>query len=697
MNLRGSVRSKILLIVAVPLASSLVLWAFALNLTLHSVLDARTASSISDQVSRPGDRTIAALQAERSMTQEFLATGGRNATQLHQQQATTDAAVTTFRRLTAGYATGGVGTDPVRLRVRDSLDSLDGLARVRTTVTQGGVSRTTALQAYSDIIGVLFKVLYAGTRNGDPDVERQLGALVALSQARELLSQEDALITGAIAAGSFTDTDRRYLIQIVAMLRFQLDNAANDLPVAAANQYHALLGSAPFTTLHAAEDTLTALRPGQPSPLTLDAWKTRFMPVNSQFYSFVTATYDRTTSASDAAGTLVLIRLLLAGGIGLVALAATLLLSVRVARSVVRRLRRLRDLAGELADRRLPEVVARLRAGREVDLPALGPQTSGDEISQLGAAFAKVQQTAVRSAIDEATLRRGMSEVFLNISRRSQSLLHRQLGLLDEMERTAETPEQLASLFNVDHLATRMRRYAENLVVLAGAPPNRSGQHPVAIIDAIRAAISEVEGYERIDIVKLDAVLLAGHAVADTIHLLAELMDNATSHSPPDTPVKVSAKLHPSGLVVEIEDQGPGMPLPAIEAANSTLHRPPDFDPATSARLGLFVVSRLAARHGLFIALRPSSRRGITAMVLIPPGLVERDERRGALAATPYTPGPAGLPERPTSPPVPAARDSGVPPVATPETNLRRLRSYQAGTDQARAAILRAADGRADR
>ncbi|GAB3839482.1 sensor histidine kinase [Dactylosporangium cerinum] len=309
---------------------------------------------------------------------------------------------------------------------------------------------------------------------------------------------------------------------------------------------------------------------------------------------------------------------------GLLAVILSLVLSVRIGRSLARRLDGLRAAALELADERLPSVVSRLRRGVQVDVAAEAPplRLGTDEIGQVGEAFNSVQRTAVASAVEESSVRQGMNEVFLNIARRSQTLLHRQLSLLDGMERRTSEPDDLADLFRVDHLATRMRRHAEDLVILAGAAPGRGWRNPVSVIDVVRGAVSEVEDYARVQVQQIGEGAVVGRAVGDIIHLLAELIENATAYSPPHTRVNVTGQLVPNGFVVEVEDRGLGMSEQAIVEANRRLVEPPEFDPANSARLGLFVVAQLAARHGVRVVLRSSPFGGVTAVALLPTDLV---------------------------------------------------------------------------
>ena len=247
-----------------------------------------------------------------------------------------------------------------------------------------------------------------------------------------------------------------------------------------------------------------------------------------------------------------------------------------------------------------------------------------------------MQQTAVQSAIDEARLRRGISDVFRNLAGRSQSLLHRQLTLLDGMERRATEPDELEDLFRIDHLTTRMRRHAEGLIILSGEAPARGWRQPVPLVDVLRAAVAEVEDYTRIRVLCRTSAAVAGHAVADVIHLIAELAENATVFSPPNTPVRIQGDVVGRGFAVEIEDRGLGISAARLEEINANLANPPQFDLSGSDRLGLFIAGQLAQRHEIKITLRPSVYGGTTAIVLIPTALVvdedafERDpELRG--------------------------------------------------------------------
>ena len=303
-------------------------------------------------------------------------------------------------------------------------------------------------------------------------------------------------------------------------------------------------------------------------------------------------------------------------------------MTILVGRGIIRRLGGLERTALQLAEVQLPDVVARLRRGENVDVNAEAPplRVGGDEIGRVGQAFDLVRQTAVRAAVEEARLRQGLNDVFRSLARRSQSLLHRQLTLLDQMERRASDPEALDDLFRLDHLTTRMRRHAEGLVILAGAPPGRGWSSPVRMVDVMRGAIAEVEDYARVSVATRSQAALSGSAVADVIHLLAELIENATTLSPPYTSVRVSGDTVANGFAIEVEDRGLGMSPPRLAELNDRLANPPEFNPSDSEQLGLFVVSQLAKRHGIRVTLKASPYGGTAAIVLIPRHLVVTEE-----------------------------------------------------------------------
>ncbi|MFF7446965.1 MULTISPECIES: nitrate- and nitrite sensing domain-containing protein [unclassified Streptomyces] len=313
---------------------------------------------------------------------------------------------------------------------------------------------------------------------------------------------------------------------------------------------------------------------------------------------------------------------IISGALILLVLGISLVGAFVVARSMIRSLRRLEETATKVATDRLPELVKQLSESdpQDVDtsVESVGVH-SRDEIGKVAAAFDDVHREAVRLAAEQALLRGNVNAMFTNLSRRSQGLIQRQLSLISELESREADPDQLSSLFKLDHLATRMRRNGENLLVLAGEEPGRRWTRPVPLVDVLRAAASEVEQYERIELSSVPTTEVAGRVVNDLVHLLAELLENATSFSSPQTKVKVTGHALPDGRVlIEIHDTGIGLSPEDLAAINERLASPPTVDVSVSRRMGLFVVGRLSQRHGIRIQLRPSDSGGTTALVMLP-------------------------------------------------------------------------------
>ncbi|MCX3059876.1 nitrate- and nitrite sensing domain-containing protein [Streptomyces sp. GXMU-J5] len=314
---------------------------------------------------------------------------------------------------------------------------------------------------------------------------------------------------------------------------------------------------------------------------------------------------------------------MITGGAVLLALLAAFLLAGQMARQMSRSMRRLRTAAFDVAEQRLPMLVdqlSRTEPGRVDTRVQPIPINTTDEIGEVARAFDQVHREAVRLAAEQAMLRGNINAIFTNLSRRNQSLIEGQLTLITDLENNEADPDQLESLFRLDHLATRMRRNGENLLVLAGEEPGRRWDQPVPLVDVLRAATSEVEQYERIELSGVPEADIHGRAVTDLVHLLAELLENATSFSSPQTKVRVTATRLPDGrIMVEIHDKGIGLTAEDFADINHKLANPPTVDAAISQRMGLFVVGRLSDRHGIRVQLRPSGEQaGTTSLVMLP-------------------------------------------------------------------------------
>ncbi|MEV7392982.1 MULTISPECIES: nitrate- and nitrite sensing domain-containing protein [unclassified Streptomyces] len=343
------------------------------------------------------------------------------------------------------------------------------------------------------------------------------------------------------------------------------------------------------------------------------------------------------------------------GTLALSAVLVAFLLAAWVARSMSRGMRRLSASAIEIAEQRLPAVITQLSQAvpGQVDTKVSPiPITSTDEIGEVARAFDHVHREAVRLAAEQALLRGNINTIFTNLSRRNQSLIERQLAMITDLEDREADPEQLANLFKLDHLATRVRRNGENLLVLGGERPTQQWDRPLPLVDVIRAAASEVEQYERIELAGIPEAEIHGRAVTDLVHLLAELLENATAFSSPRSTVRVTAtRLPDTRIMIEIHDQGIGLMPEDFALINHKLANPPTADADVYQHMGLFVVGRLADRHGIRVQLRPSSAEsGTTSLVMLPGTITwhsgaESDSDTLALAALKArgTPGLAAL------------------------------------------------------
>ncbi|MEH0971007.1 nitrate- and nitrite sensing domain-containing protein [Micromonospora sp. CPCC 205546] len=647
MNTRDwPIRSKLTALVVVPVTALLALWIFATTLTFGPALDLLAARTLLYDLGRPGETVVAELQRERRLSVVQLAGDGA-APGLAEQRQRTDRAIAELRRRVGGEELRDAADDILDARLDQLVTALEALPAGRGFIDRRAVDRAGAVGLYSGMINSAFQAFSAMANLPDRDLNRQALAVTGLGRSRELLGQTDALLAGAFTAGRFAGGEHLQLVQTIGNQRFLAETAVADLPDAERAAFQRLTEGDAFGRLRTMQDTLVGAGSATRPAVDPAAWQESYQAVHEALREFELAQADGLAERSVPSAVRILVRLAAAGVLGLAAVVVSVLVALRVGRNLAHRLSGVRTAALETAEHRLPDVVARLRRGEQVDVAREAPplEYGGDEIGQVARAFTEVQRTAVQSAVDEVTLRRGLNEVFLNIARRSQGLVHRQLALLDRMERHTEDPDELAELFRVDHLATRLRRHAEDLVILAGAAPGRGWRNPVATVDLVRGAISEVESYDRVDITAVAPAGVLGRAVGDVIHLLAELIENATAFSPPQTRVEVCGQHVANGYVVEITDRGLGMSAAALEDTNRRLARSPDFEPTETARLGHFVVARLAARHGVRVRLRPSDGGGLTAVVLIPTDLVTDEPALPPTGGPPVAPRATGTPE----------------------------------------------------
>lgn len=630
MRFRGkSIRRKIVALLLVPLVSLAAIWGFATVLTGREVAQLFHVSSVVEKIGYPTEDTVRVLQQERRQTLVYLADPRASdaLSALRDTRTATDGAIVKLRENAKNpdVRDGLDAGDDENLTA--VLDAFEGIDSLRRSVEEGTVNRSQALDLYNRLVDPCYTLLASVDGVDDVELDKQARALVNITRARELLSREDALLGSALVVGKLSREEIRDVSDLVAQRTLLYDISLPVLPPTERERYERFWKNATTAPLRSAEQAVISADPGAPRTVTAKSWDNVAGSVLDELATLNDQAGDRYQDRvrPDAIG--VIVKASVAGVLGLVALLFSLVVSVRVGRGLIRDLRQLRLEAHEASGVRLPSVMRRLSTGEQVDVETEAPRLEYDknEIGEVGQALNTLQRAAVEAAVKQAELRSGVSEVFVNLARRSQVLLHKQLTLLDAMERRTEDTDELADLFRLDHLTTRMRRHAEGLVILSGAAPSRQWRKPVQLMDVVRAAVAEVEDYERIEVRRLPRVAVTGPAVADLTHLVAELLENATVFSPPHTAVQVLGERVANGFTLEIHDRGLGMAADALLDANLRLAETPEFELSDTDRLGLFVVSRLAQRQNVRVSLQPSPYGGTTAVVFIPDTLLTDD------------------------------------------------------------------------
>jgi signal transduction histidine kinase len=632
------IRLFLVIMFAVPLLSLIGLWAFAASVTVPQAIADHQYNVNSVAVTGPAVGALTnGLPAEQEETYIWLLSG---------RQASKSPLVATRESITkvlpAAEAALLAGGGPLSASSKADLDALEadlrGLPGIRRSVDAGTMTPAAAFQTYGAIIDAQFQLYYAESLQRGTSLQAIGIGSTDAGLATELLTGEITLVDGALTIGhGQLDAAAQQLFTGTATKRqFLTNQALSLLPPSLRAEFATTVGTPAYQRFQAMESQVMANTSSGPIPVTAKEWDSTSGALLGALVKNETINAAQAASISSAASSGLFTEAIVAGGVGLVAVLVSVFMLIWFGRKVTGDLTRLYTSVREMAEERLPRVVERLRRGDDVDVTAESPtpdNSSIEEISQVARSFGIVQEAAVAAAVEQARLRKGVNQVFLNISMRNQSLLHRQLGMLDSMERRTSEPGALADLFRLDHLTTRMRRHAEGLIILSGSTPGRGWREPVPVVDVLRAAVAEVEDYVRVDVLSESRDLVAGTAVNDIIHLVAELVENATVFSPPNTRIEVRADRAGTGLVAEIEDRGLGLSQEELADINRRLASPPEFDLDNSEQLGLFVVSRLAARHAIRVSLRQSVYGGTTAILVLPFGVIVREEEAGSLPA----------------------------------------------------------------
>ncbi len=656
-----SLRTSLLLLALVPSLTLVGLWLETPSRLLSQGYNLRAENAINQKLSRPFGEMIEAVAQERTLSAVWLADRNASHAALDAQRRKTDVAITKMEKVSTTLE-----DIPQRARetfqpVSDALQDMDR-ANLRDRIDRRSIDAKPALAAFTHVID-------AGLV-GTTKIFQQVpdASLVVLSiptgtliETREQMGLEDAILASAVASGRLTPEARQALVQAVGARRWLVARAPEQLGDPFRTQVEELTRSREWKTMEEIEDAVIAgSQDGSTDlPAVARKWPSTYAKVNPQMWK---ATMDPIIAyngrAHARAETLVQQGLLISGA-QLAAILTVSLLSWWVARSLMRRLTGLRKATLELAEVRLPDVVERLNRGErvEVEPEAASLDYGNDELGQVAQAFNTAQATALRSTVALADARLGFQQAILGIARHSQNLVNRQLSLLDSMERKHQEPDVLEGLYELDSQASQIRRYEENLVIISGGRPGRRWSQPVAVVDVVRSAVGEIAEYQRVTVHVDERLKLAAHAVADVIHLLAELMDNAAAFSPSSCPVWVRSEFVGRGLALEIEDRGLGMTEEEYTEANQKLSGPPRFDVLAlgdDLRLGLFVVARLASQHGIRVTLRSSPFGGSSAVILIPAELMLEDSQAGRPGAqagsganTGHRAAPAGTEEPP--------------------------------------------------
>jgi signal transduction histidine kinase len=615
----GTIRTRVLAIVLVPSAALLLIGAGGSGYLVNQGVEAQHWAELLQGAISPAIDFTTTIQEERRLSLLRLNGDQQNSAALEEQRQKVNGALAEINGLAPTLLE--LNPDAVGDAASAFYQLFAQIPVMRQRIDAYQVGSGDAYAFYNQLVSVISIGLQdVGRHAPESPVAADETTATDLFQVTDAMSRGNALGAGAVARGGLSADERIEYAHEIGTYHLLLQNLVTRLPDHGKQQYGALVAGDAWKQLSAQENAV--MLGSNRLPMSLPDWQNAAVQVTSGLLGIWIDFHRTAQEAAADGGHTTFVQSLIAGIVLLIIAIIAFLIAARMANRLVRRLKRLREDTLDLADERLPRVVERVRSGERLDLDTeIAPLDHGsDEIGEVADAFDKAQHTAISAAVSEAKTRKGVNAVFLNIAHRSQVVVHRQLEVLDQAERRQEDPEQLEVLFKLDHLATRSRRNAENLIILGGSQPGRQWRNPVPLVEVVRSAIGETEDYARVRTGRLPAVSMVGVVVADLVHLLAELIDNAASFSPPESQVEIRGNVVGRGVVIEIEDQGLGIIAEERDRLNDSLHDAPDFEVmslSTESRLGLFVVARLAARHGIGITLAESAYGGTRAIALL--------------------------------------------------------------------------------
>ncbi|MGW4909806.1 nitrate- and nitrite sensing domain-containing protein [Streptomyces sp. NPDC004270] len=622
-----SLRTTLLVLALVPTIAMIALWATNSAQLYGDWKSINDRNNAGKQLGQPIVGVFYQLQAERQLSAAALADPDADLSGLAKQRKLTDRSVQGLEALSGSVPAG----------LTKSFQQLGrGLARLpeyRNAVDKRDATQEQMLDSYTGVIASDMQVFEEFTNVGIGEVNVLTRPVLDAQWGQEMLSRESAIFTAGTASGHLTSAQRFQLAEVIgSQQHIYEDKVVPRLPGTYAKTYQRVLSGAAWKQKTGIEQkALNAESPGADGGTPVSAqlgkeWQRSFGALTPQLLQASGAYSEYLVDATNDKLGDMMTDLVVDSTVGAAAVLLVFLVSLWLTGVLRRRILGLRSAALELQTR-LPDMVERLRQGETVDTDAELPEIryGNDELGMLGQALNQARSSALETAVRQVEQYRGFERLLQRIARRTQLLIGMQMKRLSTMQRQHEDPEVLEGLFDVDHLAARLRRYEENLVILGGGQPQRRWRNPVLLLDLLRSAQGEVQDYRRIRIDTEDEIWLSERAVGPMVHVLAELMENAVSFSKPPTPVEVSASRVGRGVAVEIEDRGMGMDPEQYAEANRLMADPPRMDVmsrADDARLGLYVVARLSANLGLNVELRPSSFGGTRVVVLVPAELI---------------------------------------------------------------------------
>ncbi|MEE6258734.1 sensor histidine kinase [Plantactinospora sonchi] len=614
----------------------MVLWLIASGYLVFQGFYNREVANGVRQVSIPAVPAMASVQQERRLSVAYLAQPSNDLQGLLEQRRRTDELLSALR----SAADSALANAPQSIRTRWNAltDQLDQLPNVRSTIDSRSAGGEQVYGFYNQLLDAATGLFDTQARVV-PDVTAAQGGIAATEtfRASDLMSRSASIIDGAYGSRTLSQQSHLEFVRLVGAYHSALENVAPHLQPDARRQYEAITASEPWTRLVTAENELVGAgtwRDGAPRGLSVNRsrWESLSRQVSDNLINLTVAQADQVSAQALRTGNNQLLTASLGSLIALSIAVAAILWAIRqsqvlVDRALSVRLAQLGRDAAVVVDERLPAIMERLRRHEKVDLDTELPNQNygSDEIGQVADVINRSLQAAAAAAVDEAKTRAAGVAMLMGVARRPQRPLQRGLKVIEDLQNRIGDEKLLTELFDINHQLTQTRRFLENLVILAGGQIGRRFQNPVPVRRVMLAAFAEAQHYQRITLRSAPDVALLGHSVAGTIHLLAELLDNALAFSPPGTTIWVTCNEVKRGVAVEIEDAGVGMKSDALERANELLATAPTPDVTAlkdGAQIGLHVVAELAKRDGIQVSLRTSAYGGLLAIVLLPERII---------------------------------------------------------------------------